>query len=165
MPSTTVALPGSEVRQPPGSRAAGPVPADQPISATVILRRRAPLPPPPAAGTLPAGGTAPGPARPTMTRAELAARYGADPADIAAIEGFARDHGLRVTGADTGRRTVTLAGTVREIGDAFGVDLQLWEHPGGAHRGYSGPIRLPPALAGVVEAVLGLDDLPAARPR
>ena len=48
---------------------------------------------------------------------------------------------------------------------AFAIRLQRFDYPGGTYRGYSGPVRLPPALDGIVEAVLGLDDRPQARSR
>ncbi|HEY6324735.1 MAG TPA: protease pro-enzyme activation domain-containing protein, partial [Thermoanaerobaculia bacterium] len=95
----------------------------------------------------------------------FASRHGADAADLAKVEAFARAHGLQVTGADPSRRSVTLAGTAEAFAGAFGVDLQLYEHPSGTYRGYSGPIHLPAGLGGIVEAVLGLDDRPAASPR
>lgn len=163
MPPGTVALPGSEGRPLAGSRAVGPAPPQQPVSATLIVRRKAALPPVDASP--PPAGQPPGTARPPMTRAELAARYGADAADLAKVEAFAREHGLQVTGADAASRSVTLAGAAQAFGSAFGVDLRLYEHPGGTYRGFSGPIYLPAELDGVVEAVLGLDTRPAAMPR
>jgi kumamolisin len=163
LPPETVVLPGSEVPPLAGSRLIGAAPPQQPLSATLVVRRKAALPPVNAAQG--AAGQPPGPARLPMTRAELAARYGADAADLAKVEAFARQHGLQVTGADTARCSVTLTGTAQAFGSAFGVDFQLFEHPGGTYRGYSGPIHLPADLGGVVEAVLGLDDRPAARPR
>ena len=47
---------------------------------------------------------------------------------------------------------------------AFGVDLQRFEYEGGSYRGRVGAIQLPDELQGVVEAVLGLDDRPVAKP-
>ena len=62
------------------------------------------------------------------------------------------------------RRTVVLSGTVAQFNAAFGVDLQRFEHPGGSYRGRTGNVHLPDELAGRVEAVLGLDDRPVAKP-
>lgn len=62
-------MPGGEQRALPRSiRAADPVPADTVIEATLVLRRRAGLPDP--------AGIAP------TSRAQFAADYGADPADV-----------------------------------------------------------------------------------
>jgi len=65
---------------------------------------------------------------------------------------------------DAARRTVVLSGTVAQVNEAFGVDLQQFEHAGGSYRGRTGPISVPEELHGVVEAVLGLDNRPQARP-
>ena len=43
-------------------------------------------------------------------------------------------------------------------------DLQRFEYPGGSYRGRVGTIQLPEELHGAVEAVLGLDNRPAATP-
>jgi kumamolisin len=99
-----------------------------------------------------------------LTREEYAQQFGADPADIDAVKQFASGHGLAVVQEDPARRTVVLSGTVAQFDDAFGVDLQTFEHPGGTYRGRTGPIHLPDELNGVVVAVLGLDNRPAAQP-
>ena len=46
----------------------------------------------------------------------------------------------------------------------FDVKLQRYKHPDGAYRGHEGQIMLPDALKDVVQAVLGLDNRPQARP-
>jgi len=162
VPPGYVTLPGSEHQPMAGSRAIGPAAPDERITATLIVRRKAALPAAGAAETL---GQAARPARQPIPRADFAARYGADPADLAAVEAFARGHDLEVTASDAARRSVTLDGTVQAFASAFGVELQLFQHDGGTYRGFSGPIHLPAELAGVVEAVLGLDDRAVARPR
>src|SRR6202035_3469918 len=47
---------------------------------------------------------------------------------------------------------------------AFGVDLRRVQDTHGSYRGRTGVIQLPEELHGVVEAVLGLDNRPVARP-
>jgi kumamolisin len=47
---------------------------------------------------------------------------------------------------------------------AFGVRLDRYEHEGHQYRARTGPIELPSELAQSVEAVLGLDDRPQAKP-
>jgi kumamolisin len=91
-------------------------------------------------------------------------QFGADPADIAAVEAFAAVNGLHPVQQDRARRTVVLSGTVAQFNNAFGVDLKQVEHDGGTYRGREGEISLPDTLVGKVEAVLGLDDRPVARP-
>jgi kumamolisin len=100
-----------------------------------------------------------------LSREEFAQQFGADPADIAVVRQFANAHGLVVVEEDAARRTVVLSGTVAQFNNAFGVDLETFEHPGGTYRGRTGPVHLPDELNGVVTAVLGLDNRPQARPR
>jgi kumamolisin len=59
---------------------------------------------------------------------------------------------------------LVLAGTVAQFNDAFGVELQQYSHPGGTYRGRTGPVHVPVELNGIIEAVLGLDNRPQARP-
>jgi kumamolisin len=69
-----------------------------------------------------------------------------------------------VSSEHAARRTVMLAGTVKQFNEAFGVDLHHFTHPGGGYRGFAGPLHLPDELHDVVEAVLGLDNRPQAMP-
>ncbi|HEY4044434.1 MAG TPA: S53 family peptidase [Rhodopila sp.] len=103
-------------------------------------------------------------ARHHISREEFEKHYGADAADLSAVRDFARHHGLSVVQAHAGRRTVVLSGTVAQFNTAFGVDLQRFQHPGGSYRGRVGSIHLPDELHGRVDAVLGLDNRPIARP-
>src|SRR5438132_11943723 len=99
-----------------------------------------------------------------LTHEEYTQQFGADPADIEAVKQFANRHGLAVVEEHPGRRAVVLSGTVAQFNDAFGVDLQQFEHAGGSYRGRTGAIHLPDELHGIVTAVLGLDNRPQARP-
>jgi kumamolisin len=99
-----------------------------------------------------------------ISHKSYAERFGADPADIAAVEAFAAANGLHPVQKDRARRTVVLSGTVAQFNKAFGVDLKKVEHDEGTYRGREGEISLPDTLVGKVEAVLGLDDRPVARP-
>jgi kumamolisin len=99
-----------------------------------------------------------------LPREEFDRQFGAAPADMAAVKTFAGAHGLSVVQEHAGRRTVILSGTVGQFNAAFGVDLQRFEHPGGSYRGRVGAVQLPDQLDGIVEAVLGLDNRPVAKP-
>ena len=150
-PGDRVPVPGSEREPVPGSRAVDGAPADERIEVTVLVRRK------PGTEALPS----PGLVTERLSREEFDARYGADPADIQRVEGFAAAHGLEVVEASTARRSVVLSGTVEQMSVAFGVDLRRYEHPeAGTYRGRTGPVLVPPELADVVVAVLGLDDRP-----
>jgi kumamolisin len=144
------AVPGSERQPLEGARRVGDPDPDRRIQVTLILRRRS--------GSDPAEALDSG-----LDREAFAERYGADPADIQAVEDFASDHGLAVAQTSVARRTVVLAGTIADMSAAFGAELGLYEHPElGTFRGRTGEITVPTALGGAVEAVLGLDDRPAA---
>jgi kumamolisin len=99
-----------------------------------------------------------------LSHQELVSQYGADEKDLAAVETFARQHGLQVVEKCASRRIVILSGTVEDFSKAFGVTLEHYEHPDGTYRGRTGHIQVPAELAPVVEGVFGLDNRPFARP-
>ena len=160
-PDGRVPVPGSERAPVEGARPTGAVPGDEHVEVTVVVRYHK--------GSKPLGSTAkfgvPAPGeRKYLTREQLAEASGADPADMHKVEEFAADHGLTVLDSDAARRTVSLAGTAAQMAEAFGVTLERYEHADGAYRGRTGAVHVPPELADIVEAVLGLDDRPAASP-
>ncbi len=135
---------------------------DERLEVTVRLRRRAEQE---LAAHLNQLATSPSEAREHLTREAYAERHGADPADIARVEAFARSSGLSVVEASSARHSVVLAGTVAKVSAAFGVTLAQYSHPdGGTFRGRQGPIYIPADLSGIVQGVFGLDDRPAASP-
>jgi kumamolisin len=126
-------VPGS-VREPvPGAERVAPAPPDAPVDVTVVLRRMVDT-----------------------------AGAGAHPRDVELVEEFARDYGLALGRVSLAARTVALAGTAAEMDAAFGVDLGEYRAGGLTYRGREGGITVPEPLAGVVTAVLGLDDRPQA---
>ena len=154
-----VPLTGSERGPLAGVEDAGPLDTSQRIEVTLITRRRAELPP----------DLVTGPA--TLSQPELAARHGTDPADLDLIRTVLAGHGIEVTEADAGARRVKAAGTIAALAGTFGATLRRVRSPrpgpGGTlteHRYREGGLRVPAELAGVVLAVLGLDDRPQARP-
>jgi hypothetical protein len=78
--------------------------------------------------------------------------------DLAAVEAFASQHGLKVTEANAAKRTVKVSGSAQALGRAFGVTLESF----GSYIGYQGPLTIPDNLSGIVMAVLGLDTRPVA---
>jgi kumamolisin len=125
---------------------------------TVLVRSRAPLPAPEELGRQPLRE------RRYLSRREFATRYGADRKDLAAIEDFARTHGLHVRQASAARRSVVLAGSAAKMQDAFSTRLSRYRSPQGEYRGRSGHLHVPAKVAPAIEAVLGLDDRPQATP-
>jgi len=155
-------IPGSERQALEGAQAVGPARPDERIEVTLRLRAKTPV-----AHALSAIGAAddthPG-QRKYLTREQFAAAHGADAQDVASIGAFAKAHGLAVIESDSARRTVVLSGTTQSMNDAFGVQLQQFEHASGSYRGRTGAVSVPGDLAGIVEGVFGLDDRPAAQP-
>ncbi len=154
-----VPLPGSERSELPSATPATHA-LDQraTIEVTLVLRRRAQVP----------AELVTGPQ--TITTDQLAARYGAAPEDIELVKSTLEGLDLTVTEVDTGSRHVKVSGTVEAMSAAFGTSLSrvTSDHLGtGAvtHRYRSGGLSVPAALAGIVVAVLGLDDRPVARPQ
>jgi len=155
-----VPLPGSERTALPSAADAGPVNGAQRIEITLIIRRRAPLP-----RALVEGAA-------TITRDELAEQHGIDPADMESLRAAMAAHGLAITEADTGARRVKVAGTLASLSQTFGAELRLARSPHPVagqppvvHRYREGALQVPAELAGIVLAVLGLDDRPQARPQ
>ena len=99
-----------------------------------------------------------------LSREDFAKLHSADAADLAAVRAFAVAHGLTVVEEHAARRTVMISGTVEKFNAAFSIELKQFSHPNGTYRGRTGVIQLPAELDGVVEAVLGLDNRPQARP-
>jgi kumamolisin len=158
MPDTPmVLLPGSERSVLPGTRVVGPIDQSEWIEVTVITRRRAPLP---HQGGMPV----------RICREELWQHYGSDPADQQLVGHVLSMFGLGVISQESGTRRMALTGTVSAFNSAFGAQLTLVAspHPSGTgvavHRYRTGGLLIPPELDGIVEAVLGLDNRPQARP-
>lgn len=149
MTSTPNALPGSERTPVANASSRGVVPADQSIDATLVLRRRAPVPPEVLAHPIP--------------RDEFVERYGADPADADAVAAAATAAGAEVLGIDLGERQVRIradAGVMREL---FGAALENVTSGTASFRQRIGALTLPPTMQKRVTAVLGIDDRPQAR--
>jgi kumamolisin len=150
-------LAGSTKHPLPNAEVVGEVPSAE-FRVTVTVRRRNELP------TIEAQSKQKPGERTYLTREEHAERHGADPADIAKVEAFARENGLRVTDTNAAQRTVTLSGTAPAYSKAFGVDLKMYKSGDVAYRGREGDILIPENLQGIVTSVIGLDNRPFAKP-
>ena len=159
-PKNRLALAGSERSPMPGAREVGPANPNEKVEVTIRLKSRAgkkPIVSADAYSQLPNKRT-------VLSRADYEQRHGADPAAVARVQAFARDHGLTVVETSPARRTVILSGTVAAMSDAFGVVLKQYEHPTGKYRGRTGAVQLPADLHDIVEGVFGLDNRPQAQP-
>lgn len=150
-----VTVPGSQRHPVPDVVASGELDSAARIGITLVLRRRAALP-----GDLVEGPT-------IVSRAEFADRFGADPTDIQLVTRVLTGYGLTVESADARTRLVKVTGALGTLSEVFGAPLRRVRAPydGGTveYRYREGELRLPAELAGVVLAVLGLDDRPQAR--
>ncbi|MGD0698780.1 MAG: S53 family peptidase [Trebonia sp.] len=153
-----VPLPGSERSElPTAAPAATPLDPSQVITVTVVLRRRAEVP----------AELINGPE--TITTAELGERYGASAADATLVADVLGRYGLTVTEFQLASRRLKVSGMIAAMSAAFGTTLTAVtsQPPGGSdsvtHRYRTGALSVPAELSGIIVAVLGLDDRPAAR--
>jgi kumamolisin len=138
----------------PHAEILGPADPAETARVTLYLRRRAPLPP---------AGSA------VLTREQLREQHGADPAELAAVRAELERLGLRVLSADAGSRRIQVEGTVAQLSEVFGTELQRAQHTAdgatqGEFRYRTGPLTLPESIRQATVAVLGLDTRPQARP-
>jgi kumamolisin len=153
-------LVGSERKPLPGARSIGKADPGERLEVTLVLRHHQDEQLQERVRKIAAGDKS----ERHLTHEEYDQQFGADSTDIQAVKQFANEHGLAVVDEHAGRRHIVLSGTVAQFNDAFGVELEQFEHPGGSYRGRIGAIHLPDELNGVVTAVLGLDNRPQARP-
>jgi kumamolisin len=102
------------------------------------------------------------PGVPTQTPEEFEATHGADPLDIEAIRAFAAEEGLTVVQELPGKRIVRVSGTISQIESAFKTELEQRPTADGEHR--FAMHAAPPIPRLGVEAVLGLESAPFAKP-
>ena len=155
-----IKLPGSGRKAMAGAKAGKTVDADDQIEITVRIRGRAQAS---SEDLMKIGAQKPAERR-TLSREQFAAQYGADPADFAKVEAFAHDHGLAVSAANVGQRTIRLKGSAASLSEAFGVELRHYAKGGAAgYRGRTGSIYIPKDLKDIIVGVHGLDNRPVAK--
>ncbi|MBV9844600.1 MAG: S8/S53 family peptidase [Kutzneria sp.] len=147
---TRVVLPGSARAGVSGRGAVSELDPSTTIEATIVLRRRRELP----------ADLVLGPR--VVAAAELAERYGADPDDVQRVKAVLGEYGVEVTAVHVGSRRLTVRGPASAMRVVFGVQLGMVEQEGIQYRHREGELEVPAELAGVIEAVLGLDDRPQA---
>jgi len=149
MPVERTLLRGSERRAMANSQVIGRPDPNSLISVTVLLRRR--------------NEDLPAPGSERLTREEFARRYGANEADLPAIEAFAAENDLTVLEISLARRSVVLSGTVADVTEAFATELLLFQSPEGMFRGRVGSLFIPTNLTDIIVGVFGLDERPQAK--
>jgi kumamolisin len=174
LPEFTRWLAGSKRPRPASHKHLGPVDPDEAVTFTLVLRRKQGTSLPdlsPRQAAMPE-------IRAYLSAEEYARVYGAEPAELEAAAAIVRWRGMTVLESHAGRRTLSVLATAAHVKAVFGVELQCYEDPwapepprsgakesmriGAApvrsHRGFDGPVYLPPGLAEVVVAVVGLDN-------
>jgi kumamolisin len=148
-----VALPHSEQPAQRRFKVIGKTPSQQAIKVSVIVCRKQPLDIEALQGR-------------RLSREEFAGKYAAGSESFDAVRQFAIQHGLTVDESSSGlaRRTIVLEGTVEAMERAFGVVIEDYESNGQRFHSYQGTITIPEEHKGVIEAVLGLDNRPIAKP-
>jgi len=184
--SRTTVLGGSERPRHPQARLIGPLGPNELVAVTLVVRPRPGSPPMPDLAHW--QRTPPGKRR-FLTPDEFAKTYGASQADLDTVGAFVAAHGMQVLDSHCGRRNVTVQGTAAQMKAAFGVQLNSYEAPlpppapkartpegrhldvaamdaAGTqiHHGYDGAVHVPAELAGIVTAVVGLDNRMLAGP-
>lgn len=148
-------LPGSTRRVALNARVVGDVDPEHVMTVTAVLRPKRDF----NLAAHASSGAAP------MSREQFAAQHGADEEDVARLESYAAAHHLAVDEVNAAARTVVLRGRTADMQDAFGVKFQLYAtEDNQRYRGRQGEVYVPDELHGIVEAVLGLDDRPVAKP-
>lgn len=99
-----------------------------------------------------------------VTHDQFEAMHSLHPDDLASTEKFAEDFGLTIKDVQWAAGTIKLVGPVQALNKAFGVQLDVFEHPEKTYYGYHGSLYIPEKMDGIIEAVLGLDNRPQARP-
>lgn len=95
-------------------------------------------------------------------RAQVRSMYGADVQDLTVIKVFAALYGLEIVRSELHKRMVILKGSVGQLRKAFKVILMDQRIGDKVYRTRSGPVFVPPMLAGIVTGVFGLDNRPQA---
>ncbi|SIS93199.1 S53 family peptidase [Alicyclobacillus vulcanalis] len=150
-------------RRPPHPQAIdrGPVTAGERVSVTVVLRRARDEE---LKSRVHSESQQRPHARHHLDREAFAEQHGASLDDFAELRRFADAHGLTLERTHQAAGLAVLSGSVDAVNQAFGVELRQFDHPGGSYRSYVGEVSLPASIASIVEAVLGLDTRPVARP-
>ena len=152
-------LKGSERHAIAGARRMAAADADERFEVSVLIRRQAREQLASRVADVCAGKSGS-----RLSREEFARQHGAAEVDLEAVRRFAASHKLAVVQEHAARRTLILSGTVAQFSRAFSVELHQYEHDGGSYRGRTGFVQIPADLEDVIEAVLGLDNRPQAKP-
>lgn len=102
----------------------------------------------------------------SLSREQLANRYGADPETIRKVSDVISGLGLTVLDASALTRSLRVSGTAAQMEAAFRPGLATYTNAGqGQFRGREGELQIPAELDGLITGVYGLDQRRVARRR
>jgi subtilase family serine protease len=178
LPDGRVALKGSERPRPATSKLVGELRSQEQLWVIMRVRQRPGSPPLP--GHEYYMTHRPG-QRKVYSIEEFTKTFGAAQADLDAVAGFAKNHGMSVIESHAGKRHVIISGTAGQINKAFGITLKKYEAPVPkapqrvknkgksksatkaaeakrmyTHHGFDGTAQLPAELDTIVTAIIGL---------
>jgi subtilase family serine protease len=140
----------------------GTVPDDMPFAHILLQLQRAPAEERAAEAAL-AGLQ--NPASPDYHRwlgaAQFGARFGADPADLAAVEAWLAGQGMTVNSVSAGRMVIDFAGTAGQVAHAFRTEIHAYDVGGRHHIANNRDPSIPAALAPIVAGPIALHDFRA----
>jgi len=94
-----------------------------------------------------------------FSKADFQQVFGTDTNDMQKVEDFAFHYGLTIVHNDFAQRTIELQGTLKQLEEAFNVELLGYKDDlGNRFRGRKGEIQIPAELDGIIEGVFGLDN-------
>src|SRR4051812_26545473 len=127
VPDNYVALVGSERSPARGAVAVGRADPDERIQITVHIRKNTSA----NGEAIPAAGR-------HLSHEEFGRIHSAADSDIEKVRQFAAAHKLEVIDVNKLHRAIKLSGNVSGFANAFAVELQQFEYPGGRYRGRVG---------------------------
>jgi kumamolisin len=80
------------------------------------------------------------------------------------VENYLTSAGMTIDNWNAAAKLLRFSGTAEKVNAAFAVELTAHTSAGVDYHSHVGPVNLPAALVGKVDAVLGLDSRPVARP-
>ncbi len=162
--STRVVRVGSTTPLPSGARVTGTTLASTPLGLTVALQPQDPS----GLADYATAVSTPGASlfRHYLTVAQFAQRFGATPAQIAAVQSSLRARGLKVGAVTANNLTIPVTGTAAQVETAFSVSLAAVTLPSGrvAHANQQAPA-VPATIARYVQGVIGLNDVTLDQPQ
>ena len=89
---------------------------------------------------------------------QYGARFGLPQADLSRTTSWLASQNLTVDSVGRGRSTIAFSGAVRDVENAFGIEIHRYNVDGESHFANASEPSVPSALSSVIRAIHGLDD-------